>query len=104
MGAYEAQYFTLSVTKAGTGSGTVSSEPPGIDCGADCTEALFQATVITLTATADDGSIFDGWSGACSGSGDCPLTIDSDQVVTGTFALEETGREVYLPLIVRGAP
>ncbi|MGD8738566.1 MAG: hypothetical protein PVJ85_17585, partial [Anaerolineae bacterium] len=53
-----------------------------MDCRADCTEELFQATVITLTATADDGSIFDGWSGACTGGWDCALTIDSDQVVT----------------------
>jgi predicted outer membrane repeat protein len=60
MGAYEAQYFTLSVTKAGSGSGTITSDPSGIDCGTDCTEALFQATVITLTATADTGSIFGG--------------------------------------------
>jgi hypothetical protein len=59
---------------------------------------------VTLTATADTGSIFGGWSGGCTGSGECALTIDSDQVVTGTFTLEDTGHEVYLPLIVRGAP
>jgi hypothetical protein len=104
MGAYEAQYFTLTVTKAGTGSGTVNSDPPGIDCGVDCTEELFQATVITLTAVADSGSIFDGWSGACTGSGDCALTVDSAQVVTGTFTLADTGHKVYLPVIMRGTP
>jgi hypothetical protein len=104
MGAYEAQYFTLSVTKAGTGSGTVTSDPPGIDCGTDCTEDLFQATVITLTAVADTGSIFDSWSGACTGSGECAVTMDSAQVVTGTFTLDDTGHEVYLPVIMRGTP
>ena len=42
--------FTLSVTKAGTGSGTVSSNPAGINCGADCSEAYSPGTVVTLTA------------------------------------------------------
>jgi hypothetical protein len=30
--------FTLSVARGGTGTGHVTSNPPGIDCGADCSE------------------------------------------------------------------
>ncbi|HLC15311.1 MAG TPA: hypothetical protein VJL89_03685 [Thermodesulfovibrionia bacterium] len=56
--------YNLTVTKAGTGSGTVTSNPAGISCGTDCTEAYNSATVVTLTATPLAGSVFAGWSGA----------------------------------------
>ena len=45
--------YTLTVAKAGTGAGTVTSAPAGIDCGADCSEDYDENTVVTLTATAD---------------------------------------------------
>jgi hypothetical protein len=78
---------TLSVTKAGAGSGSVTSSPPGIDCGADCSRAFDEATVVTLTANPASGSTFTGWSGAgCSGAGPCTVTLNSDQVVTATFS------------------
>jgi hypothetical protein len=103
MGAYEARYFALTVTAAGSGSGTISSDPPGINCGSDCSEELFQATIITLTASTDISSTFRGWSGACSGSSECMVAMNSDQVVTGSFAREDAGY-VYLPLTVRESP
>jgi len=78
--------YTLSVNKTGTGSGTVSSIPAGIDCGGDCTNVYDYGTVITLTAAADTGSAFKGWSGAtCSGTGDCIVTISAAETVTATF-------------------
>ncbi len=76
---------TLSVTLAGTGSGTVSSTPAGIDCGATCSADFADTTVVTLTAMPDGSSTFDGWSGACSGTGDCVVTMDQAQAVTATF-------------------
>ena len=58
----------LTVSKSGTGAGTVSSTPAGIHCGADCTETLAFGTAVTLTADASTGSVFTGWSGGgCSG-------------------------------------
>jgi hypothetical protein len=57
------QQFTLTVTKSGRGSGTVTSSPPGINCGNDCSENYQSNIVITLTATANPGSKFAGWSG-----------------------------------------
>jgi hypothetical protein len=54
-------FSTLSVTVVN--DGTVTSNPPGIDCGADCSERYFTGTVVTLTATPDLGGGFDAWSG-----------------------------------------
>jgi len=83
------QQYTLTVTKAGTGSGTVTSNPAGINCGADCSEAYNQGTSVTLTATPDSGSTFTGWSGACSGTGACIVSMTSDKTVTATFTQQQ---------------
>src|SRR5207302_7004712 len=57
------QTFTLSVGTAGTGSGTVTSNPAGITCGATCSASYTSGTTVTLTASAAGGSTFSGWSG-----------------------------------------
>ena len=75
---------TLTVDRAGAGSGTVTSDPPGIDCGETCAAAFDENTVVTLTAAADPGSTFGGWS-ACDGTGTCDITMDADHLVTATF-------------------
>src|SRR5215210_4009203 len=80
--------FTLSVNKAGTGSGTVTSSPAGINCGIDCGEAYATGTVVTLTATPATGSTFTGWSGDCSGTGTCVVTMTAARSVTATFAVQ----------------
>lgn len=82
------QTFSLSVNKAGNGSGTVTSAPVGIDCGSDCTETYDHGTTVTLTAAAATGSNFTGWSGACTGSGTCIVTVDGIKSVTATFTLQ----------------
>ena len=53
----------LTVTKTGNGSGSVTSEPAGIDCGADCSESYPNSTIVTLTATPAADSIFINWGG-----------------------------------------
>jgi plastocyanin len=76
--------FTLNVTKTGTGSGTVTSNPVGINCGADCTEVYSDGTIVNLTATPNAGSVFAGWSG----DGDCAdasVTLNSNKTCTATF-------------------
>ena len=78
---------TLTVSKAGTGSGSVSSSPAGIDCGATCSHAYTQGTPVELTPVAAAGSTFTGWSGACSGTGGCIVTMDQARSVTATFNL-----------------
>jgi uncharacterized protein (DUF2141 family) len=82
----------LDVHVVGDGSGTVTSTPAGIDCGADCTEDYVQGTVVTLTAVPTTGSSFGGWSGAgCDGAGDCVVTVDAAKQVTATFNLIPVG-------------
>jgi hypothetical protein len=76
----------LSVTRTGSGSGTVHSAPPGINCGSDCAEPYASPTPVSLTATADPGSIFTGWAGACSGPATCNLTMAANASVVATFA------------------
>jgi hypothetical protein len=78
---------SLKVVRSGTGSGGVTSEPAGINCGAECVSVLPAGTVVTLTATAAPGSVFTGFSGGCrSSSTSCTLTLEASRVVTATFA------------------
>ena len=82
-----AQTFGLAVVKIGTGSGTVTSVPAGISCGAGCSGSYAGGTAVTLTATPATGSIFTGWGGGgCSGTGPC--TVTATTTVTGTFTLQ----------------
>ncbi len=83
IGAYEISQYTLTVTKAGTGSGTVESDVAGITCGSDCTDPFAEGTDVTLTATADSGSAFAGWSGDCASDGS--VTMNSSKTCTATF-------------------
>jgi hypothetical protein len=84
---------TLSVSKTDGGSGSVSSAPLGIDCGVSCSALFEEGTVVTLTAVADSGSEFTGWSGACSGTGPCVFTLGEDaEVVAGFASTRSDGR------------
>jgi Big-like domain-containing protein len=60
---------SLTVSFAGTGSGTVTSSPAGLNCSASCTATFSSGATVILTA-APSGS-FGGWSGCdiVSGSG-----------------------------------
>jgi hypothetical protein len=78
---------TLTVSKAGSGVGTVTSNPVGISCGATCSHGYNQGTSVTLTATPGHLSTFAGWSGACSGTNTCTVTTDAATTVTATFNL-----------------
>src|SRR5262249_43617532 len=77
---------TLTVSRAGAGSGTVTSNPAGISCGATCSASFTNGTSVTLTAAAAAGSTFTGWSGACTGTATtCTVAMSAAQTVTATF-------------------
>ena len=77
--------FALTVTENGTGGGSVTSSPAGISCGAACSASYAPNTPVTLTATAGVGSAFAGWSGSCSGTGACVVTMSAAKAVAATF-------------------
>ena len=75
--------FALAVTLVG--GGTVTSDPVGINCGADCNENYASGTEVTLTAAAGQGFFFAGWSGACTGVDACKVVMNQNRNVTATF-------------------
>ena len=61
----------------GAHGGTVTSSPAGISCGSTCGASFPTGTTVTLTASPAAGATFSGWSGACSGTGPCTLTLSA---------------------------
>jgi Divergent InlB B-repeat domain/Cep192 domain 4 len=95
----------LTVTKNGTGSGTVTSSAPGIACGTDCSESMPVGTPVTLTATAASGSVFMGWSGACSGTAaTCAWTMSAATAVTASFSRVDLPLDPGIPVISSLSP
>jgi uncharacterized repeat protein (TIGR02543 family) len=93
--------FTLTVTRVGTGSGTVSGN--GINCGSDCTEPYDAGTVVFLGASPDAGSVFGGWFGDCTGtSTSTQVTMDANKTCTARFDIEAGGREFRLHIFLSG--
>jgi hypothetical protein len=76
--------YTLSVGKSGTGTGTVSSNPAGIDCGATCSAVYNHGTIVSMFASSST-SAFMGWSGSCAGTGACSITMNSSRLVSANF-------------------
>jgi hypothetical protein len=83
---------TLWVTKAGTGTGTVTSSPLAIDCGVTCLAVFNGGDSVTLAHAAAPGSTFTGWSGDpfCTGTVPCILPMTESRSVTATFAASRT--------------
>ncbi|MBZ5615539.1 MAG: hypothetical protein LAO23_16140, partial [Acidobacteriia bacterium] len=75
--------YTLTVTEAGAGNGTVTGAD--INCGTDCSGIYPQGTQVTLTASAAAGSTFVGWGGACTGTSGCSVVMDAAKSVSATF-------------------
>jgi uncharacterized repeat protein (TIGR02543 family) len=73
----------LDVNPAGTGTGRITGD--GIDCPGDCSEEYAPGTSVSLTAQPTGGSTFAGWSGACTGTGSCSISMDADRSVTASF-------------------
>lgn len=96
-----AQAFELDVALAGSGQGSVTSNPNGIGCPGDCAEIFEDGSMVELFATAAGDSQFAGWSGDCSGSTTCIVTMDQARSVTATFDL--TGESLAVSLDGNGS-
>lgn len=94
---------TKNLSVAFVGSGTVSSSPAGLSCSSNCSTSFDVGTAVTLTATPAAGSSFSGWSGACSGSGSCVISLQEDQAVTATFVAAPVTRSLSLSFAGSGA-
>ena len=81
----ESNGYILSISKYGLGSGIVTSDVSGIDCGSDCQQTYPAGTVVNLSASAGDDSDFYRWDGACSGPGNCTVTMDENKSVIASF-------------------
>ena len=82
-----ANNFVLMVNVAGTGTGTVTSSPAGINCPTTCSGNFASGTAITLTAHPNSGSTFTGWGGEiCEGTGTCTFTITANESATANFS------------------
>src|SRR3989338_470445 len=80
-----ASTYTVSVTKQGTGSGTVTSNPSGISCGGTCSASFNTGTTVILSAVASAGSTFTGWSNGCTGTGTCTVSAAASPIATFTL-------------------
>jgi Divergent InlB B-repeat domain len=99
-------FFTLNVNAAGDGSGVIHGS--SIDCaptaGKDvgpCTINESAGNSVTLTATANRGSVFDGWSGdGCSGTGACTVVMNQNITLTARFTLSRVSAPKVRTLLV----
>ena len=76
----------LDVATEGAGQGRVASAPAGIACPTDCRQSFSAGSTVVLTPVPAPGSVFAGWSGACSGGGPCTVAMGAAQRVVAAFA------------------
>ena len=82
----------------GGGSGRIVSDIDGIDCGRTCGAEYFATETVTLAALPDRGTLFAGWSGACTGlAAECSVAMASSQAVEATFVKEPDRIGVFRP-------
>ena len=84
---FDASIATLTITRSGMGQGRVTSTPAGIDCGSTCSHDFVTGTQVVLAATPEEGSVFNGWSGACGGTASCTTTLTTGATAAATFSL-----------------
>ncbi len=86
VGAAFSSPASMAVALTGSGTGTVTSNPAGLNCPQTCTANFAPGTAVTLSAAPAADSTFAGWSGACSGSDSCTVTVsDSGTQVMAAF-------------------
>ena len=82
--------YTVTASKSGTGSGTLTSSPAGISCGSTCSASFNSGTSVTVNQSTSD--MFGGWGGTCgcAGTGSCSFTLNASCTVAAAFTLPVT--------------
>ncbi len=79
---------SITVIKNGTGAGTVSSNPKGINCGRTCISGFSSGQKVTLNAR--PASVFLHWEGDCTGTKPrCTITVEKGKYVTAVFSNDD---------------
>ena len=79
--------YQLTVQSAGSGEGSITSNPAGISCGTTCVATFPAGTVVTLAQAPGANSTFAGWGGACTGAAACSVTMTANATVSATFTV-----------------
>jgi hypothetical protein len=85
---------TLSVSRGGPGNGSVLSTPTGIACGDQCAEEFSLGAQVSLHAVPAASSEFAGWTGACTGTAACVVTLDGAKSVGASFVVKTLDLDV----------
>jgi len=81
--------YSLSVNFTGSGTGSVYNTANLLTCGTTCSYQINAGTGVTLRATADQYSLFGGWSGVCvNTAGDCSFTMGGTKSATAAFSID----------------
>lgn len=99
--------YSLKVSKAGDGQGTVSANSGALSCGSNCEASYIKGTQVSLIASPSSGAIFSGWSGACTGSSNCTVSLNSNVSVTANFSANSSGTyagNVTTPVMANCSP
>ena len=83
--------FLLTVGKSGSGSGTVTSAPTGIVCGAECSHSYLEGTLVKLTGAPGANSkavVWETCPGTVNASNQCEVTMSQARAATARFDLE----------------
>ena len=84
--AFNLLVYDIHLSKAGSGSGRITSDPPYLDCGTECETSLESGEQLVFTAKPDPGSKFSKWTGACAGqNATCEITLTGDLTTSATF-------------------
>jgi subtilase family protein/List-Bact-rpt repeat protein len=83
------RWAAVQVSFGGDGKGAVAAGDGSIDCGSVCAARVPTGTQVTLSAAPAAGSVFRGWSGACSGTFTCVVEVREPVDVTALFSLEQ---------------
>lgn len=81
--------LTIKIVNSGGSGSVIGNGGYGKCSSSSCSENFTYGNKIVLTASPDSGSKFFGWSGACSGAGECSITMDQAKEIKATFSKAE---------------